>query len=83
MTQASVPLGVIPTNGRVMRKFVIILAASVSLSTIAATANAEPGFEVVDGVPSVQLAQYNGGYNYGGSYNYKNSRDALDTCRYC
>jgi hypothetical protein len=83
MTQASVPFRVIPTNGRVMRKFVIIFAAAVSLSTIAATANAEPSFEVADGVPSVQLAQYNGGYNYGGSYNYKNSRDALDTCRYC
>jgi hypothetical protein len=86
-----------------MHKIVTIAAAAVALSaiTIAAPTGAQARFgagaiaDAVAAVPSVQPAQYRGGYRsyrprYSGRgyYDYRrsgyaSSRDALDTCAYC
>ncbi len=58
-----------------MRKFAIIFAAAVSVTTAAIPAHAD-----FVGSPYQQFAQYSAGSD--ASY-YKDTRDALDTCREC
>ncbi|MET0444251.1 MAG: hypothetical protein ABW151_06715 [Pseudorhodoplanes sp.] len=65
-----------------MRKTIAVLATAFILATAASSAYARPVADSADSVPTFEIRAQNSG-SQGGSYNYKNSRDALDTCRYC